>query len=241
MGEKYCKSFIDIIPQELIEEIVAYIASTSSRSLHDLKILRGCCKSFYVASKSRKVGQLMRVDNLWYLDMKEYISVLQNCAQKDNLEACLVLGLIDCMKLKMDSGIQYLTNAAFKGHLLAGYVGGIILYKNQETRPSGMAMLNMVAIGRVDHGSKPFESKKSGNYIINNCRYSAAKLFRDIVWSIECKWLEKEEWECESRLCGRKIDDILCNEWLGEDGLVREFCSHVCRWKYEFNMFTTLL
>ena len=81
----------------------------------------------------------------------------------------------------MDSSIQHLKNAAFKGHLLAGYIEGIILYKNQMTRYSGMTMLNMVANGKVDNVSKPIKSNRSGNRIINYCRYSLVKLFRDIV------------------------------------------------------------
>ena len=42
-------------------------------------------------------------------------------------------------------------------------------------------MLNMVANEIIDNVLKPIENKRLGNYIINNCRYSVVKLFRDIV------------------------------------------------------------
>ena len=87
----------------------------------------------------------------------------------------------------MDSGVQHLKNAAFKGHLLTGYATEIILYKNKMTRYFGMTMLNTVPNRKVNNVSKPIESKRSSNHIINNSRYSIVKLFRDIVWRIEGK------------------------------------------------------
>lgn len=56
--------------------------------------------------------------------------------------------------MKMDSSIQRLKNATFKGHLVAGYAVGIILYQNQMTCYFGMTMLNMVANEKVDNVSK---------------------------------------------------------------------------------------
>ena len=57
---------------------------------------------------------------------------------------------------------------------------------------------------KVDNVSKPIESKRSGNHIINNCRYSIAKLFKDIVWSIEGKWKRKEKDESVRIACEGK-------------------------------------
>lgn len=54
----------------------------------------------------------------------------------------------------MDSSIQRLKNATFKGHLVARYAVGIILYQNQMTCYFGMTMLNMVANEKVDNVSK---------------------------------------------------------------------------------------
>ena len=70
--------------------------------------------------------------------------------------------------------------------MLARYAAGDYFIQKSDDALF-ITILNMVANRKVDNISKPIESTRSDNHIINNCWSSLAKLFREIVWGIECK------------------------------------------------------
>ena len=62
---------------------------------------------------------------------------------------------------------------------------------------------------KVNNVSKLMESKRYGNRTINNCRHSVAKLFKDKVWSIEGKWIEKKKDKSVRAICVGEKPTIL--------------------------------
>lgn len=72
----------------------------------------------------------------------------------------------------------------------------------------GIRMLNMVVNGKVDNISKPIESKRLDNAIINNSRYSTT---RDIAWSTQGKWIKKRNGSVENTCVVEKKKDTIHN------------------------------
>lgn len=76
-------------------------------------------------------------------------------------------------------------NVAIRGHLFVEYAMSVISQKNKMMQDPSLRMQKMVANGKVDNVLKPTKTKRLGNVIINDCRHSTAKFFKDIV---EYRW-----------------------------------------------------
>ncbi|RWV87248.1 hypothetical protein GW17_00050778 [Ensete ventricosum] len=86
---------IDSLPQDLLVEMCVSIVSSSPAPREDIMCLRA--SRFREVSKGRKVGQCMpmRRERVFrWLNADGYFAFLRSCAECDNLEASLILGLV---------------------------------------------------------------------------------------------------------------------------------------------------
>ncbi|ONK55047.1 uncharacterized protein A4U43_UnF8200 [Asparagus officinalis] len=66
--------------------------------------------------------------------MNAYLALLQNCANCDNLNANLILGVEELYNLnRPNSGLQHLHRAMDDGHLNAAYFMGMVLLRHVGT------------------------------------------------------------------------------------------------------------
>ncbi|KAG6517002.1 hypothetical protein ZIOFF_020379 [Zingiber officinale] len=222
------------LPHDLTVELFVRVASTSSTPRRDLKRLRESCKDFHEASRAKKVGKFMHVRRelelcLNWFDRKEYLELLRGCARCDNLDACFILGLEEIFNSKEKTvGLSHLQKAKMGEHPVAAYVLGMLLFSEPETRPLAVRVLSELAAAEKTGGAA---TSLGGCGLIRECRREAAATMRDMTWVRP----ERVELVCPNRQCGRAFGTHDWDLWLhGEN---RSFCSNVCRWRHEANLF----
>ncbi|KAK8919306.1 hypothetical protein KSP39_PZI021652 [Platanthera zijinensis] len=88
---------IDRLPQDVMVEITAIVAASSSTPVRDITRLRSTCKRFYKASMEDSVGRSMAVekeDSMCWWHRNAYFSLLRYCARRGNPQASLLLALV---------------------------------------------------------------------------------------------------------------------------------------------------
>ncbi|ONK78892.1 uncharacterized protein A4U43_C01F720 [Asparagus officinalis] len=231
-------SIVSILPQDLLLEVTKQIASKSSTPLRDIRVLRATCKSFYRASKEKLVGRSLAVDKedmLQWWENNAYFALLRDCADCDNLEANFILGVEEIYNLNQGrSGLQHLQRAMDGGHLAAAYFMAILLFRHAATKYDAMNILNRVSTGDLSSTKSVTPCTKSGNPTVNRCR-------RETIRVIRKSWKKEFEIEpgvpCKHRNCGRDDGDGVIDPWVKDGESPRVFCSHLCRWTYEYHNF----
>nr|CAD1820731.1 unnamed protein product [Ananas comosus var. bracteatus] len=228
-------SIVAAFPRDLIEEVLARVASDSPTPLRDLTNLRRSCKVLYEMSKSREVGRRMAVERegmLSWWDREKFLDLIRSCAKSGNLEACFVLGLDEFYnKRRRAEGLRHLREAAAGGHRAAAYAAGMLLFRRPITRRLGVEQLESLA----DDG---------GAVAVGKWRREAAAGVRAITWK---RWRRRplkrssEEGPCVDRRCGAAAA-VAAEKgggewwWEGEER-ERRFCSRECRWRHEYYKF----
>ncbi|XP_057948364.1 putative F-box protein At1g67623 [Malania oleifera] len=118
---------IKFLPQELLTEVLARVASNSLTDLCNAKL---CCKEFLRAAEDDYIFKHASMEKFpvapWPVSC-EASSFLRRCKESGNAEALYREGMVEYFSSsRVDSGLQYLKEAAEKGHVEALYVSEII-------------------------------------------------------------------------------------------------------------------
>ncbi|XP_078151946.1 F-box protein At1g67340-like [Carex rostrata] len=223
MKRKVNTSIINMLPEDLIVEIVAQLVSHSSEPFVDLYNLKNTSKLFYAASKDEIVKERIALDrefpSLNWTVTDRGMSILNACAEAGNAEACFILALINIFdKEDISTGVDLLKKATCKGHTEALYLMNIVTLRFQEhhlltaVNSDGVFGADEINFG---HGDDQFEL----------CREKVVNLIRHISWN---KWQatlvgNRQQW-CKNSECGT------VRGWDRH----RIFCSNACRWNHEY-------
>ncbi|PKA58387.1 hypothetical protein AXF42_Ash013893 [Apostasia shenzhenica] len=162
---------------------------------------------------------------LWE-DKNAYVEFLRRCAAAENLDANFLIGLEEIYNQgRQETGFHHLQLASRGGHLLALYLIGYLLFLDGDSRCVIIDMLK---------GMSSREAKQ--------CRWRVVEILSEMTW--ERGWLKRKingDRQCEEdESCGewnREESD----QWLGEKGVERKFCSEGCRWRHEYLMFCSMI
>ncbi|CDP20768.1 unnamed protein product [Coffea canephora] len=142
------------LPTEVLSEVLARVASSSSTDLFRAKL---CCKLFYEVSDANNIYQRVSLDKfeivLWQKNHK-VSRFLKNCRESKNPEALYRKGVVDFFTDKHeDSALECVEEAANSGHADAAYALGIIyiFVGRDELKCKGLRLLKKSRIlkGRV--------------------------------------------------------------------------------------------
>ncbi|KAL8148153.1 putative F-box protein At1g67623 [Apium graveolens] len=138
------KNIFDSIPAELIIDIVARVAASSSRDLFKAKL---SCETLHKFADDKYIIQRASLDKFpvvpWTLNDHKQAIFSDRCADSENPEALCRRGIVRYFeKMEMNSGIECLLKAAKSGHLEAMYVLGLIMILHgEETKEQGMKII----------------------------------------------------------------------------------------------------
>nr|XP_027060848.1 putative F-box protein At1g67623 [Coffea arabica] len=115
------------LPTEVLSEVLARVASSSSADLFRAKL---CCKLFNEVSEAKNIYQRVSLDRFEIVPWPKNHKVsrfLKKCRQSKNPEALYRKGVVDFFSDKHeDSALENLEEAANSGHADAAYALGII-------------------------------------------------------------------------------------------------------------------
>ncbi|KAK4718376.1 hypothetical protein R3W88_016714 [Solanum pinnatisectum] len=142
-------SAIESLPNELLTEIVARLASTSFKNYINAKL---SCKVFHEVANERYVYQNatlaeFSIEPSWEKENQEKInkvaSFLELCRECGNTEALYRKGVMDFFKDDMpELASEFLKRAAKGGHIGAFYVIGIIMvFMGGEFKQKGVKLI----------------------------------------------------------------------------------------------------
>ncbi|XP_058084500.1 putative F-box protein At1g67623 [Magnolia sinica] len=219
-------SFFKSLPQDLVVEIVASVSASSLSDLSNMKLL---CKDMHEAATDNYVFRHASIEALLTIEWRissQASSFLKQCEASGNPDALFRRGMIEYFsKVHIEFGVDLLKKAADCGHLEANYVLGIILISGQTSTSVGMKLL------------KKLENMK--NTEAHRCQTRTKKILREI-------WINaiipRRESTCIDPNCKngglRGLPRV--GEWSWSDQ-EESFCSQVCKWNYELNLFCTAL
>ncbi|KAF2315770.1 hypothetical protein GH714_040308 [Hevea brasiliensis] len=159
------------LPNELVTEILALVASSSSIDLFSAKL---SCKDIFQATEDKYIYRQVSLERFppvpWFIS-KQASSFLDRCKENGNPEALFRQGVVECFsQIKLESGLRCLKRAASSGHHKASYILGVILLCSENKyEPEGMKLIEEVK-----------RNKK-----IRECRQK----LKDIIWNI---WLKNK-------------------------------------------------
>ncbi|XP_059302406.1 putative F-box protein At1g67623 [Lycium ferocissimum] len=173
--DNFCSS-IESLPNELLTEIVARVASFSFKSYINAKL---SCKVFHEVANERYVYQnATLVDfpllNLWLKPKQEKInkitSFLELCRECGNTEALYRKGVMDLFRNdRPELALELVKRAAKGGHIGAFYVIGIIMvFMGGDFKRKGV-----ILIGNMKK-TRPLRK------ITRECRKKLVKILRNI-------------------------------------------------------------
>ncbi|XP_027155910.1 putative F-box protein At1g67623 [Coffea eugenioides] len=143
------------LPTEVLSEVLARVASSSSTDLFRAKL---CCKLFNEVSDAKNIYQRVSLDRFEIVPWQKNHKVsrfLKKCRQSKNPEALYRKGVVDFFSDKHeDSALENLEEAANSGHADAAYALGIIyiFVGGDEFKRKGMRLLmkSRLLQGRVN-------------------------------------------------------------------------------------------
>ncbi|XP_027090290.1 putative F-box protein At1g67623 [Coffea eugenioides] len=143
------------LPTEVLSEVLARVASSSSTDLFRAKL---CCKLFNEVSDAKNIYQRVSLDRFEIVPWQKNHKVsrfLKKCRQSKNPEALYRKGVVDFFSDKHeDSALENLEEAANSGHADAAYALGIIyiFVGGDELKRKGMRLLmkSRILKGRVN-------------------------------------------------------------------------------------------
>ncbi|OAY80314.1 hypothetical protein ACMD2_09508 [Ananas comosus] len=200
-------SIVAAFPRDLIEEVLARVASDSPTPLRDLTNLR----------------------RSWW-DREKFLDLIRSCAKSGNLEACFVLGLDEFYnKRRRAEGLRHLREAAAGGHRAAAYAAGMLLFRRPSTRRLGIEQLESVAdVGGAAAVGKWRREAASGVRAITWKRWRRRPLKRS---SEEGPCADRR---CGAAAAAAEKGG---GEWWWREERERRFCSRECRWRHEYYKF----
>jgi hypothetical protein len=129
-------SLLLALPKELAIEIFGHLATTSERSMDDLRNLRVTCSSMCHICNNLIVGQHVALHHcrhgLGWDDLGNYYAFLASLTQLGNLKACFLTGILIVFEEnhRPPSCLDNLASAADGGHNLETYLVAILLYRH---------------------------------------------------------------------------------------------------------------
>lgn len=224
---------ISCLPQELLIEVVARVASSSTADLVNLKTT-----SRYLSTVSNDgyVLQHASMDkiprDMWPLRSHGARTFLGLCKKYGNPEALFRDGVFEYFSvLELDSGFKKLKKAANKGHGEANYLYGMILLSSKASLDSGIEVLKNLL-------------KKLGPKGITECRINI-KSFLYHLWInnvVQPDALDSHEKMFDVGKQG-KCDVVgIENGWISDDE--KEFITascDLCMWVHEAKIFYNIL
>ncbi|XP_075085187.1 F-box protein At2g35280-like [Nicotiana tabacum] len=174
--EKFSSSNIESLPNELLTEVVARVASCSFKSYINIKL---SCKVFHEIAKERYVYQNATmadfpIEPSWERNKQEKInkltSFMELCRESGNTEALYRKGVMDLFKNeRTEVAKELLKKAANGGHLGALYVIGIIMiFMGGDVKEKGVMLIG---------GMKKREPLRT---IARDCRKSLIEILENI-------------------------------------------------------------
>lgn len=136
---------------------------------------------------------------------------------------------IEYFSFTRKKGLKLLKKATDHGHAAATYALGIILFNQESFVVQGMKHLRML-----------YKAKEKDGEIIDNCRKRMKKMLNQ-VWLTNGGFEFQREHHCFDPYCHnqpkRKLQKL--GLWSFDFGEEEEdkFCSEICRWTYEIDMF----
>ncbi|XP_057418877.1 putative F-box protein At1g67623 [Lotus japonicus] len=217
---------INLLPRDLLVEVIAKVASDSFIDLHTIKT---CWKDFLDATNDSYVWQRVSLDKFplihWSNDKASWF--LSRCRDSGNIESLFREGLreyFNCPHGKMNS-LEILKMAAQKGHKEAKYVYGMILLcsKNDELRKQGLENMRFLRKSKC----------------VVSCRNKVKRLL-DSMWKKNSPLERNHIPQCQfkSTCKGWRVKTggwVLLND---EDDDI-SLCEY-CRWDHELKSFYPL-
>ncbi|XP_027368809.1 F-box protein At2g35280-like [Abrus precatorius] len=217
---------IQSLPKDMLEKVVARVASHSFTDLHNMKM---CCRDFLDASEDSYVWQNVSLDKFpliqWFPNDTSFF-FLKRCKQNGNIESVWRDGFLEffCHPNGNIGGLEILKVASEKGHMEAKYMYGMILLcsEDDELRKEGLEHMRFL--------------RKSMCVIA--CRKKVAQFAKHL-------WINRALVRNQSPLCRHTST---CNGWglkkgrwilLDKDDDNFDSCEY-CRWDHELKFFYKL-
>ncbi|XP_027085061.1 putative F-box protein At1g67623 [Coffea arabica] len=142
---------ISSLPRELVSEVLALVAASSSTDLFRAKL---CCKVLSEVSEENYIYQRVSLNKFAIVPWRKNHKVsmfLKKCRRSKNPEALYRKGVVDYFRGKnLESALECLKEAAKSGHDEAAYALGIIfLFGGDELKRKGMTLLSAMKKSRI--------------------------------------------------------------------------------------------
>lgn len=231
--EQHIKS----LPNDLLMEVLAKVASTS---LTDLYKAKQSCKDFYGLAKDDYIFERVSLKELplvWNT-RDEVLSFLSRCKESGNPDALFREGIYGYFSSKNPGpGLEFLEKASRKGHVEASYIYGLILIcSGGQLKQRGLQLLSSLISCKL-RGSR-----------IKECRRRVKDYIRS-MW-INNNIIRDQEPYFHIKTCnnnGRAPNDLTAKRpgWLSGDYIEDEddmdMCCEYCRCDHEVHLFCNML
>ncbi|XP_056162705.1 uncharacterized protein LOC115663416 [Syzygium oleosum] len=215
-----CSSAFNVLPNNIVVDILARVAANSIDDFFNAKI---SCKIFNKLAEEDYIYQqisINKIPDIMWRHAEEGNAFIKRCIKCNNLEALYMEGLKTYISLgKVELGMELLKRAAQIGHFGASYAIGLLLVgEDGELLEEGVRLLRQVyASGRV------VECRKKFLHVMHNIWWKYASFFKKepprYYCPMETKHRKKRGWvcdinhyvetECEQCICRAEIE-ILC-------------------------------
>lgn len=220
---------INLLPEDLLIEILAKVAASSLTNLFNAKLVT---KNFLKASENGYIfrhASLKNFSNLLWGNNDKFWSFMENCNKNGNSEALYKKGMLEFFThCKEASGLDNLKVAAQKGHVEASYVYGVILYLT-SSKQEGLEFL------------KRCEAKLGGQMV--ECRRRVKEFVGEIWINNKIFLPENDSSDQKSCSCVIKKNKVRNNGWdcIDEDDSYGEGTCEACKWNGEVLRFCNML
>ncbi|KAM3267899.1 putative F-box protein [Capsicum chacoense] len=217
--ENFCSS-IQSLPNELLTDIVARVASRSFKNFINVKL---SCKAFNELANEQYVYQKATLVDFpiapWQKQTQEKInkvnSLMELCRECGNTEALYRKGVVDYFKDdEPEVAVEFLKRAAKGGHVGARYVIGIIMvFMGGEYKRKGLML-----IGNM---------KETERKLTRACRKSLIEILREI-WVTNPSVLEQRPTGCTMQHRRRIRKNVWSSDSEDEDDEHDDFHCNAC-------------
>jgi len=229
---------IQSLPNDLLMEVLAKVASASFTDLFNAKV---SCKDFYVLAKADYIFQHVSLEEFplfWYRRDHQVLSFLRRCKESGNADLLFREGIREYFTLKNQRlGLEFLEKASEKGHVEASYIYGLILIcSGGQLKQQGLQLLSSLIIDKL------------GGLRIKECR-RRVKDYIQSLW-INNNIVRDEEPYSHRETCsnyGRTPNSLTAKRagWLSgnyiEDEDDKFMCCAYCQCDHEVDLFCNML